>query len=523
MKDFENMTNEEMEKEEILKSLKEQYTDEVTLKILINYINEFQQCFGKYIPTEEVIKRIKQRVKFNIEITDEYIDGNLDGQYDISDSTVRLHKSVLENEDYCAYLTFHELTHAITVNDLQDGRKIMGFSFIKNQLGLGLNEAMTEWLTQIRNKKFGKEGKSGYETIVEQIIHLAQIIGEDNLINCFLYEPEKLEELLKNNNMDYNELEEAFYKFVGKDAEVYNLGNNMKLNNIQNYNLYKQAEIIFDNYSDGIGNIDSIELFKRKYQILSSYRNQDVNINKIMEFHYYTSMFSDITKLIQKGIPEQEIYDVLRELNVPPNNYKLCNEFKKMLSGNKKQSAILLNDFFRKYPNEYYDFALQNYSFLYDKFSETPLYPQGENLYDVAKYAMIGRFLSGHPDYEYDEISTRKLIGSNNSAVYCFKTLYNSQYVYTIPNGLVEKIGKDKFKVTMQDTEVTLSLGDSISYETKGKNVIHFSLGYSESSQLEDIEYYIDMENVDESEKEKYKQKAKEIRKKNKEKNQTEL
>ena len=75
----------------------------------------------------------------------------------------------------------------------------------------------------------------------------------------------------------------------------------------------------------------------------------------------------------------------------------------------------------------------------------------------------------------------------------------------------------------MQDTEVTLSLGDSISYETKGKNVIHFSLGYSESSQLEDIEYYIDMENVDESEKEKYKQKAKEIRKKNKEKKQTEL
>ena len=134
-------------------------------------------------------------------------------------------------------------------------------------------------------------------------------------------------------------------------------------------------------------------------------------------------MFSDITKLIQIGIPEQEIYDILRELKVPPNNYKLCNEFKKMLSGNKKQLAILLNDFLRKYPNEYYNFALQNYSFLYDKFSETPLYPQGENLYDVAKYAMIGRFLSGHPDYEYDEISTRKLIGSNNSAVYCLKTL----------------------------------------------------------------------------------------------------
>ena len=114
-----------MKIEEIIINLKDQFNDEKTLKIFTNYIDEFQKCFGNYISTEEVIKRLKQRVKFNIEIIDEYIDGKLDGQYDINDSIIRLHKSVLENEEYCAYLAFHELTHAITVKDLQDGRKII--------------------------------------------------------------------------------------------------------------------------------------------------------------------------------------------------------------------------------------------------------------------------------------------------------------------------------------------------------------------------------------------------------------
>lgn len=503
-----------MEREEIRKRLKEQYNDELTLIILSNYIYEFHQCFGKYMSTEEVIKRIKQRVQYNIQIIDEYIDGNLDGQYDINNSTIRLHKSVLENEDCCAYLTFHELTHAITVKDLLDGRRIMGFSFIKNQLGLGLNEAMTEWLTKKRNKTMNKKGESGYETIVEQINHLAEIIGEEKLINCYLYEPEKLEELLNNNQMNYNQLEEAFYRLVGKDEEVYNMGNNMKLNNIHNYNLYEQAEIIFDNYSNGLGSIDNIEQFKRKYIILNKYINENVNLNKIMEFHYYTRMYSDVKKLMQNGINEQEIYDCLRELKIPPMNYKLCNKFHKILSEEKKQSAILLNEFFTKNPNEYYSFALQNYSFLYDRFSESPMYPEGENLYDVTKYAIIGKFLSEHTEYEYDEISTLKLTGSNAIAIYCFKTLDGSQYVYTIPNEQIEQIEKNKYKIKTKDSEITLCLGDSLSYEVKSQQIINFSIKYREPSQLEDIEYYINMENISVNEKEKYEHKASEIRKK---------
>lgn len=504
-----------MERKQILESLKEQYDDELTLKVFTNYIEEFQQCFGKYISTEEIINRLKLRVKHNIQIIDEYIHGKLDGQYDINSSTIRLYKDVLIDTDNCAYLAFHELTHALTVRDLPDGRKIMGFSYIKNELGMGFNEAMTEWLTKIRNEKFGKEGISGYETIVEQIIHLAQIIGEDNLINCFLFEPEKLEKILKNNNMDYNQLEESFYRFIGKDEEVYFLGNHKKINNIMNYNLYRKAEIIFNNYSKGIGNIETIEAFKRKFQILNSYKNNDYNLNKIMELQYYTNMLNDVKNLTKKGVTTQEICNALSELKVPAINYNLYNAIKNILSGNKKQTAILLNDFFKKYPNDYYYFAYQNYCFLYDQFAETPLYPQGKNLYDVTKYAMIGKFISEHPNYEYEEISTEKIIIENKCEIYCFKTQDNNCYMYTLPNGIVEKLENNEFKIIIDDIEVLLTLGDTIRYKLSSQTEItKIFIEYFEYSQLDDIEFYINMDTTTEAEKEQYRKKIRDIKEK---------
>lgn len=77
----------------------------------------------------------------------------------------------------------------------------------------------------------------------------------------------------------------------------------------------------------------------------------------------------------------------------------------------------------------------------------------------------------------------------------------------------------------MEDVEVTLNLGESMSFKskTKGKEAIIFTLDYSESSQLEDIEYYANMENVSETEREKYKEKNKKIKEKIKEKNRTEM
>lgn len=110
---------------------------------------------------------------------------------------------------------------------------MLGFSYLKNCYGMGLNEAMTEYLTQIRNEKFEINHSdliSGYRTVVEQIRRLILIIGDENLKKTYFYNPEDLKELLNNNKINYDELELAYRNLCGKDDDVNSIGNGKKLN-----------------------------------------------------------------------------------------------------------------------------------------------------------------------------------------------------------------------------------------------------------------------------------------------------
>ena len=82
---------------------------------------------------------------------------------------------------------------------------------------MGLNEAMTEYLTQIRNEKFETNYSdliSGYRTIVEQIRRLISIIGEKKIIRCYFHNPDSLKELLKANKMNYDVYYEDFIEWA---------------------------------------------------------------------------------------------------------------------------------------------------------------------------------------------------------------------------------------------------------------------------------------------------------------------
>lgn len=179
-----------MDKKEIEQKLKEKFNDEYTIKIFTNFVLEFQECFSDIMQTEEVIERIKKNVFGNIKVVEEFTNKNLDGRY-AEDGYVYLKKSSMEDEEYVKYLVFHEMLHALTSVRDEDGNEIsMGFSYLKNGVGMGLNEGMTEYLTQIRNERFCHNRNdliSGYRTVVEQIRRMELIVGDKGLREAYFY------------------------------------------------------------------------------------------------------------------------------------------------------------------------------------------------------------------------------------------------------------------------------------------------------------------------------------------------
>ena len=157
-------------------------------------IEEFDELFGAYIPKDEVIKRVNERVK---EVRFEeglvknkkamgmwystkgiiYIDSELD--------KIRLGSTI-----------FHELLHAIrTDNDNNIGCiKKYAVENVQYQIyipiGTALEEGFVQYLTNIRNRKFIKSIVRIYET--EQNLLEMFELDDDKLINIGLTKPEKI-------------------------------------------------------------------------------------------------------------------------------------------------------------------------------------------------------------------------------------------------------------------------------------------------------------------------------------------
>lgn len=498
-----------MKKNEIINQLKDSFSDVNTLQLLAEYVEEFQMLLGKYISTDEIIKRLKNNILSNFEYRDELINGVLDGQYDIENKKVIICKNEKSNQDYIKFVLFHELTHAITTKELKDGRKIMGFSFIEQSYGKGLNEAMTEWLSFRRNEMLNQKHDSGYDIIVEQIKILAQIIGEDELIKCYLYEPENLKELLRKNNIDFDRLDMLYQIILNNRTDIYRLANGKMLENVTNYNLYKECQEINDIYCNALGTVCTIEDFEKKYSILCSYKDSTFNINNIISNQFYVNIYKDIIKLLNKGYNIKDIENTIRSLGINISKINQSIKYNNILDQEKNKAIVSLYESYCKNESDYKNFAYDNYSILYDKFSKDNFIPNEFVLYDVNRYFVLGKFLSQHPEYDYDELSVEHLKFSNNISTYKIQPFNKNEYIYTIPLLPVEKKNNNSFEITLANNKkmiVTIENG-IVNIEASKEEPVRITGAYYLESQLESFEYRIKDEQLEESKRKYYKEK----------------
>ena len=291
--------------------------DERTIELINNFINEFDELFGKYISREEVIKRINENLNDSI-IFCEFDNKWQHGGYYSKEKCIRI-KPGLDEENLKSVI-FHELIHCITAQDKNVGfRKhdYIEYKGYKESIGIGINEGTAQYLTKIRNARYSPNLKGeAYPILTKQVENLIEIIGEDKFLNVFFNSSEELLNIL-NDNFEFD-IEYDAEDFL-KDFDV----------------LWNNENMLAFNRFARIGRINDIKVNNATANIIKTYCNKqlssDVSTVKEVEELYrniemYISQLGDgwnitllnevlqkITQLKEHHLSNQEIIEQLPE------------------------------------------------------------------------------------------------------------------------------------------------------------------------------------------------------------------
>lgn len=181
---------------DIKEIFKDKNFEDGTLKLIENFINEFDDLFGKYVTREEIINRIKNNLEAEVEFVD-FMKPTQLGRYNLNDKRILLKRGMSEEETKSVF--FHEMIHCITVKENFIGFP-MGFDEVAYLNGeeqefkhtaIGLTEGFTEYVTKIRNQKYGYTSRS-YPILSEQTENLAEVIGEEKFLDIGFNKPEEI-------------------------------------------------------------------------------------------------------------------------------------------------------------------------------------------------------------------------------------------------------------------------------------------------------------------------------------------
>lgn len=416
-----------MEKIEIEKKLKlYKKWDDNTIKILTEYILDFQEILNEYMPSNKIIEKLTENnylengIKF---VDSEKISvEKCDASYSPNNRMILIDKILLnEDEKYIKYILFHEITHVISINKIND-QEYSGFTPKNTLYCTGMNEAMTEYITQKRNKKHNYIGISDYRISVEQLENLMKIIGEKELIESYLTNPTNLKTLIEEKNMDFDTIRICFDKISGKDQTIHAIKNQTNFIDVNNIELFFYKRFLFEEYSKAFGKIDTIEKLKEKIIFFKNILNQQFSLNYLDEYGTYIELLCDIEELEIQNDEKEKLKKLLHENGFDEKLTKIYKELNPYLlqyeECDKNQLAIYLYELYEKLTrNEYCDILDKTFITIYYSFyKENPI--NNSDIWNYFRYPIIGKLLKENKNYNFEEIRVRKIkyiIEKNNN------------------------------------------------------------------------------------------------------------
>lgn len=313
-----------MNKEELKQKLESKKFNDTTIEFLTNAINDVEKLYGEYISEETILERIKQNLNCDIEFMDDSENRTV-GEYFSDLKSIKLKKRTPEEE----HQTFlHEFLHCISTHKMPNGKVFIGFK--NNRVEAGINEAMTQYLTE---QKYPKSNKS-YQEIKNILQKILEIIPREEMIKSYLYGEPEIEELIEKYGMNSFELIYNFdilLKTFRKESILERI-------NFKNLDVIAAKQEIILEYVKGYCNskkIEEIDIEELMDNVNELERIIECEVNEKSDFDYMQYINQIIAQKLQKGIDEEKLkqlpIEYINRINQQRAKEKIYNKTRKRI------------------------------------------------------------------------------------------------------------------------------------------------------------------------------------------------
>lgn len=296
--------------------------DSKTLELIENFLEEFDDLFGKYVSREEVIRRIKENLDHSIEFV-EFDSKSVLGEYNATINKISLKQGL--DEKQLKDVFFHEMVHCITKD-----KDCVGFSKEIFDKGgkprrvqvTGFTEGFTQYVSKKRAEKHGGDINS-YPILTEQVQNMVSLVGEDKFLDMAFNNRDSFSDLLVDSGliMYHGEESQLLEQFdilwlCEKDIYAAKMNYGTEMGDLMKAVLRKKSPIS-QRLNDARTSIINTYLarYERKTDISGKDLEEIYNLTNTyskqlaldQQHEAYSMFFQKITELENSGISREEI------------------------------------------------------------------------------------------------------------------------------------------------------------------------------------------------------------------------